>query len=411
MAKTRDFLLEIGCEEMPSAPLMNATNQLGKLVERELDDAGLPHGALRVASTPRRLSVIVSDVAESTEEVHEVRRGPAAHIAFDEAGEPTKAAIGFARKFGMGAEDLTRREDSDGKEYVFAERTIPAASALPLLSKLCEKTIRSLEWPNYRSQRWGSSHDTFVRPIRWICALFGEDVIPVSYADVTSSNTTRGHRVLGPGEHIVAEPSAYENVLENAGVLLEKRRAQKIREQVKALEEERGGAHVDMPKRTFDEVVNLCEWPTALVGTFDEEFLAVPHEIICESMLSNQRYFPIYDQQGNLTREFVVVSNADPACSETVVDGNERVVRARLDDAKFFYEEDLKVGLDEFVERLDRVVFHEKLGTMRQKVERMEAIAGAAAELAGLDEITSAQAIRAAHFAKADLSILKVVWI
>ena len=247
------------------------------------------------------MSVIVSDVAESTEEVHEVRRGPAAHIAFDEAGEPTKGtAIGFARKFGMGAEDLTRREDSDGKEYVFAERTIPAASALPLLSKLCEKTIRSLEWPNYRSQRWGSSHDTFVRPIRWICALFGEDVIPVSYADVTSSNTTRGHRVLGPGEHIVAEPSAYENVLENAGVLLEKRRAQKIREQVKALEEERGGAHVDMPKRTFDEVVNLCEWPTALVGTFDEEFLAVPHEIICESMLSNQRYFPIYDQQGDL---------------------------------------------------------------------------------------------------------------
>ncbi len=409
MAKTRDFLLEIGCEEMPSAPLMNATNQLGKLVERELDDAGLPHGALRVASTPRRLSVIVSDVAESTEEVHEVRRGPAAHIAFDEAGEPTKAAIGFARKFGMGAEDLTRREDNDGKEYVFAERTIPAASALPLLSKLCEKTIRSLEWPNYRSQRWGSSHDTFVRPIRWICALFGEDVIPVSYADVTSSNTTRGHRVLGPGEHIVAEPSAYENVLENAGVLLEKRRAQKIREQVKALEEERGGAHVDMPKRTFDEVVNLCEWPTALVGTFDEEFLAVPHEIICESMLSNQRYFPIYDQQGNLTREFVVVSNADPACSEIVVDGNERVVRARLDDAKFFYEEDLKVGLDEFVERLDRVVFHEKLGTMRQKVERMEAIAGAAAELAGLDEITSAQAIRAAHFAKADLVSQTVV--
>ena len=409
MAKTRDFLLEIGCEEMPSAPLMNATNQLGKLVERELKEAGLPHGELRVASTPRRLSVIVAEVAESTEEVHEVRRGPAAHIAFDENGAPTKAAMGFARKFGMGAEDLTRREDSDGKEYVFAERTIPAASALPLLSKLCEKTIRSLEWPNYRSQRWGSSHDTFVRPIRWICALFGEETIPVSYADVTSGNTTRGHRVLGPGEHVVANPSVYEKVLEDAGVLLEKPRAQKIREQVSAIEAERGGVHVDMPKRTFEEVVNLCEWPTALVGTFDEEFLAVPHEIICESMLSNQRYFPIYDANGNLTREFVVVSNADPACSQTVIDGNERVVRARLDDAKFFYEEDLKVGLDEFVERLDCVVFQEKLGTMRQKVERMEAIAAATAELAGLDEETSKQAVRAAHFAKADLVSQTVV--
>ena len=409
MAETKDFLLEIGCEEMPSAPLINAAKQLPRLVAKKLDEAGLAHGASRVISSPRRLAVIVSDVACATEEVHEVKRGPAANIAFDENGQPTKAAAGFARKFGVAADELVRRQDTDGREYVFAERNIPSRPALPILSQLSHDTIADIEWPNYRSQRWGSEHETFVRPIRWLCVLLGSEVVPVSYADVTSSNTTRGHRVLAPGEHVVDTPADYERVLEEAYVLSAERRADIIREQVAAIEAERGGAHVDTPKRTFDEVVNLCEWPTSLVGAFDEEFLNVPHEIICESMLSNQRYFPIYDARGELTREFVVVSNADPACSATVVDGNERVVRARLDDAKFFYEEDLKVPMDEFVERLDEVVFQEKLGTVRQKVTRMEAIAPVVAAAAGADEEGIAHATRAAHLAKADLVSQAVV--
>ncbi len=403
MADTRDFLLEIGCEEMPSAPLMKAQDQLGKLIAKGLDDAGLAHGAVRTLSTPRRLAVIVDDCATATEEIHEVMRGPKVAIAFDAEGNPTRAAEGFARKNGTTADALVRRVEADGNEYVFAERSIASVSAIELLSTLCEQTIGAIQWPNYRSQRWGSEHQTFVRPIRWICALLGSDVIPVSYADVRSFNTTRGHRVLGPGEHVVSEPAVYEQVLEDAFVLGEQRRAEVIRAGIAQLEAERGGAHVDTPKGVFDEVVNLCEWPTVVVGTFDEEFLAVPHEIIVEAMLKHQRYFPIYDASGALTREFVIVSNANPAVNDTVRAGNERVVRPRLDDAKFFYDEDLKVGLDAFRERLSRVVFQKRLGTMLQKSERMEVLARVVAEQETGDEAVVNDAARAAHLAKADL--------
>ena len=409
MADTRDFLLEIGCEEMPSAPLMKAQDQLGKIVEKGLAEAGLAHGKVRTLSTPRRLAVIVSDCATATEEIHEVVRGPKTQIAFDADGNPTRAAEGFARKNKTTADALVRRVAEDGNEYVFAERQIASVPALELLSGLCERTIASIQWPNYRSQRWGSEHQTFVRPIRWICALLGSEVIPVSYADVKSGNTTRGHRVLGKGEHVVSEPAAYEGVLEDAYVLGEQRRAQTIRDLVAEVERERGGVHVDMPKGTFDEVVNLCEWPTVVVGTFDEEFLAVPHEIIVEAMLKHQRYFPIYAADGALTREFIIVSNADPKVNDTVRAGNERVVRPRLDDAKFFYDEDLKVGLDAFRERLGQVVFQKKLGTVLQKSERMETIASAVAAAATDDEQVIVDAARAAHLAKADLVSQAVV--
>ena len=408
-AATCDFLFEIGCEEMPSAPLMNAAKQLPKLVVSRLDAAGLAHGDVRVISTPRRLAAIVADVATQTEAIHEVMRGPKAQIAFDADGNPTKAAQGFARKCGVDAADLTRNVAEDGNEYVFAEKNVASAPAMPILSALGHDVIAAIEWPNYRSQRWGSEHETFVRPIRWICALLGSDVVPVTYADVTSSNVTYGHRVLGPGAHTVSEPAAYEKVLEDAFVLSAERREEVIREGIAKIEAERAGARVDTPKRIFDEVVNLCEWPTVLVGKFDEEFLKVPQEIICESMLSNQRYFPIFDANGNLTREFVIVSNANPAVSDTVVAGNERVVRPRLDDAKFFFDEDLKRPMEEFVQRLGIVTFQEKLGTTLQKVGRMEKLAELCAGQAGQDEAGVKNAVRAAHLAKADLVSQAVV--
>ena len=409
MADTKDFLLEIGTEEMPSAPLINASKQLPKLVVKMLDEAGLAHGDVRVVSSPRRLAAIVAGVACATESIHDVKRGPKAQIAFDADGNPTKAAEGFARKCGVDASALTRNVAEDGNEYVFAEKNVPSEPAMPILSALGHDVIAAIEWPNYRSQRWGSEHETFVRPVRWICALLGKEVVPVSYADVKSGNTTRGHRVLAPGEHVVADPSCYERVLEDSFVLSSDRREAAIREGIAAIEAERPGSRVDTPARIFDEVVNLCEWPTVLVGKFDEEFLRVPQEIICESMLSNQRYFPIFDAAGKLTREFVIVSNADPKVSDTVVSGNERVVRPRLDDAKFFFDEDLKRPMEEFVERLGIVTFQEKLGTTLQKVQRMEKLAGAAAAAAGEDAAGVANAVRAAHLAKADLVSQAVV--
>ena len=408
MAGTRDFLFELGVEEMPSAPLNNAVKQLKTLMAKGLDEAGLAHGEVRVISSPRRLAALVKDVAEATEEIHSVMRGPSAKIAFDAEGNPTKAAEGFARKNGLTAAELVRREDADGTEYVFAEQNTPSKDAAPILSRVCEELISSIQWPNYRSQRWGSEHATFVRPVRWICCLFGDEVVPVSYADVSSGSVTRGHRVLSPGDHEVPSASAYESVLEAAHVLSAERREQVIREGIARVESELG-VRVDTPAKIFDEVVNLCEWPSVLVGHFDEEFLAVPQEIICESMLSNQRYFPTYDADGKLTRAFVVVSNADPAASETVIDGNERVVRARLYDAKFFYDEDLKIDLEEFRSRLANVGFQKQLGTVLQKSDRMEDLALAIAREAHLGAHAASDAQRAAHLAKADLVSSAVV--
>ena len=407
MAEVRDFLFEIGSEEMPSAPLQKAIAQFNKLVVSGLKDSGLSFGEVKILSTPRRLTAYVKDVAEATEEISEVKRGPKAEIAFDAEGNPTKAAEGFARKCGVSADVLTRRVDTDGHEYVFAELNIPSVPATKILSELATSWISALDWP--RSQRWGSFHERYVRPVRWLCALFGSEIVPVTYADVTSSNTTQGHRVLGPGYHEVANPADYEQVLKDAGVLLQEQRKDVILAGIKEVEAARPGSHVDMPEKVFEEVINLTEWPQILVGTFDEEFLNVPSEIITESMLSNQRYFPIYDAEGKLTREFIVVSNADPSCAERVIDGNERVVRARLDDAKFFFEEDLKHTLDEFAQRLETVVFQEKLGTVLQKTQRMESLA---AEIT-LDETSSKEeaelAARAAHLAKADLVSQAVV--
>ena len=408
MAGTRDFLFELGVEEMPSAPLNNAVKQLKTLISKGLDDAGLAHGDVRIISSPRRLAALVLDGAEATEEIHSVLRGPSAKIAFDAEGNPTKAAEGFARKNGMTAAELVRREDADGTEYVFAEQNTPSEPAVSILTRVCEDLIPAIQWPNYRSQRWGSEHATFVRPVRWICCLFGEEVVPVSFADVKSGSTTRGHRVLSPGEHVVSSAASYEQVLEAAHVLSAERREEVIRAGIARVEDELG-VRVDTPTKIFDEVVNLCEWPTVLVGHFDEEFLAVPSEIICESMLSNQRYFPTYDAEGKLTRAFVVVSNADPAVSETVVDGNERVVRARLYDAKFFYDEDLKIDLEEFRARLANVGFQKKLGTVLQKSDRMEDLALAIANEAHLGAHAASDAQRAAHLAKADLVSSAVV--
>lgn len=405
MAETRDFLFEIGSEELPSAPLDKAAAQLGKLAEQGLKEAGLAHGVVSVLSTPRRLALQVKDVAEATEAVHQVFRGPAAAIAFDADGNPTKAAQGFARGKGVDPSALVVREDG-GKEYIYAEVDILAKPAQPLLSELAGKLVGGLDWP--RSQRWGSEHVRYGRPVRWMVCLFGPEELKVVYGDVESGRETYGHRVLAPGAHEIEQASDYEAVLEKAFVLGRDERVKRIREGIAELEAETG-LTVETPTGVFNEVVNLCEWPQVLLGHFDEEFLAVPHEIICESMLQHQRYFPTYDADGNLTTGFVIVGNADPAVAETVIDGNERVVRARLDDAKFFFEEDLKQPLESYLPKLEKVTFQEKLGSMADKVRRLETLAPVVAGEANGSEDEVAMAARAAKLAKADLVTQAVV--
>lgn len=398
----RTLAFEIGTEEIPAFDLAGAVKQLSTMVPSLLDDAAIPHGAVKIFSSPRRLIVIAEEIPEATEEKNEVFKGPSAKIAFDAEGNPTKAAQGFARGKGVDPSSLVVE---DG--YVYARTHTPSVNVASLLSSVLNKIIHGLSWP--RSQRWGVQSEYFTRPVRWIAALFGNEVIDFTFAGLVAGRTTYGHRFLAPGPFEVADADSLVDVVRSASVIpSEAEREQVIREGVAKAEAETGFTAVLHPK-TLVEVINLAEYPTVLVGTFDEEFLKVPEEIIVDAMLVHQRYFPLYDKDGKLTNRFIVVSNGDPACAETIVDGNERVVRARLYDAKFFYDEDLKQPLESYVDHLGEVVFQEKLGTMLDKTNRIQRLADHLAEDAGLAGQDLSDVERAARLCKADLVTSAVV--
>ena len=400
MADKHTLAFEIGVEEIPAFDLDSANKQLEKMVPAAFADARIPYDSIEIHSSPRRLIVMAYGVADATEALVEEYKGPAAKIAFDADGNPTKAAIGFARGKGLSPESLERRE-VNGTEYVFATKNIPATPVADLLPDVLAGFITAIKWP--RSCRWAAYREYFVRPVRWIVAMLDDVVLPVSFAGAESSNFTMGHRVLAPGKHTVDTAANLLDVIRAAYVIpTQAERERIIREGVAAIEAETGFT-ADLPAKTLLEVVNLSEYPQPLVSTFDEEFLQVPEEIIVDAMLMHQRYFPLYDAAGKLTNRFIIVSNGNPECAATIIDGNERVVRARLDDAKFFYEEDLKHPLESYIEKLDKVVFQESLGTVRQKAERLEKLACALSADAQLDAADAADAKRAARLCKADL--------
>lgn len=400
MADKHTLAFEIGVEEIPAFDLDSANKQLEKMVPAAFADARIPYDSIEIHSSPRRLIVMAYGVADATEALVEEYKGPAAKIAFDADGNPTKAAIGFARGKGLSPESLERRE-VNGTEYVFATKNIPATPVADLLPDVLAGFITAIKWP--RSCRWAAYREYFVRPVRWIVAMLDDVVLPVSFAGAESSNFTMGHRVLAPGKHTVDTAANLLDVIRAAYVIpTQAEREHIIREGVAAIEAETGFT-ADLPAKTLLEVVNLSEYPQPLVSTFDQEFLQVPEEIIVDAMLMHQRYFPLYDAAGKLTNKFIIVSNGNPECAATIIDGNERVVRARLDDAKFFYEEDLKHPLESYIEKLDKVVFQESLGTVRQKAERLEKLACALSADAQLSAADAADAKRAARLCKADL--------
>lgn len=392
---------EIGTEELPAFDLHAATEQLGGLARDAFAAANIPYGEIEVYSTPRRLIVTVTEVPEATEAFEEVFRGPSAKIAFDAEGNPTKAALGFARGKGVDASALERR-DENGVEYVYAVRSVESRNVAELLPELLANLITAISWP--KTQRWGSLEDRFSRPVRWLFAMLGDEVVPVRFAGLEAGNLTYGHRFLAKGPHEVPCAGKLVEVLRaNYVVPSEAEREAIIREQVAAVEAETGLVS-ELPAKTMEEVVNLTEYPTVMVGTFDESFLAVPKEITVDAMLVHQRYFPLFQADGSLANRFIITSNGDAAFEANIVDGNQRVVAARLYDAKFFYDEDLKKPLEAYVEGLSEMTFQESLGSMRAKADRISKLAADLAVEAGLSEADVAEARRAGYLAKADLT-------
>jgi glycyl-tRNA synthetase beta chain len=396
----RDLVFEIGVEEIPSAALYDAIAQLGTLAEKRLHELRLPYEAVSTYGAPRRLVLYIVGLAEAQEAQNQRVKGPSVKAAFDVDGLPTKAAEGFARGQGVAVEDLVRETESGG-EYVFALRHIAAAPAVDVLPDMLASLAADLDWP--KSQRWGSGEARFIRPVRWLLALFGSEVMPVRFAGLTAGRTTQGHRFLSAGAIEVSGAMDYYRAAQDGRFVFDhEERARLVDEGVAKAAAAASGSAV-MPDKTRAEVINLVEWPTVAVGGFDDDFLALPREILETAMESHQRYFPLEGPDGRLLPAFVVTHNGDPARTDAIVAGHERVIRARLSDAAFFYREDLKVPMEDWVARLSTIVFQKELGTLAAKVERVEALAGALGAIAGADAAETAQAVRAAHLCKADL--------
>lgn len=394
----QDLLVEIGLEEMPARFVEAAMEQLGEKVKKWLQEHQLEYGEVLLYSTPRRLAFIVKDVAEAQQDrVIEVK-GPSKKVAKTEDGEWSKAALGFTRGQGATTDDIYFKEQNN-VEYAFVKKEEKGKKTVFLLPSL-QTVISGLNFPV--NMHWGNQDLRYIRPIKWLVCLYGETIVPFSIAGVDTSNISYGHRFLGDKVEL-AEPLAYEKTLLSQYVLVRPEdRKQSIREQLHKLEMEQEWL-IPIDEDLLEEVNNLVEYPTALYGSFDHSFLQLPEEVLITSMKEHQRYFPVKNREGQLLPYFVTVRNGDHRHLEKVAKGNEKVLRARLADADFFFAEDQKLDISTALKKLEQVVYHEKIGTIANKVERIRRITNMLTDLLGLSEQEKAAADRAAAICKFDL--------
>ena len=393
----KDLLFEIGAEEIPAGFMPNILGQLKQLAETKLNDAHLPFESIATYGTPRRLALIVKGLADTSAEISERHKGPSASIAYDADGNATKAAIGFARGKGLDVADLVVE---DG--YIYAETKTAGVPAKDIVSEMLPQLITGLNFP--KSMHWGNLDAKFVRPVRWLVALLDEEVIPVEFATVKSGNVTRGHRFLGADEITIKNAASYVDTLKENFVMVDQdARRELISKQLHDIAASKN-ASIVWDDDLLEEINYLVEWPTALCGGFEESYLALPDAAIITPMKDHQRYFPLVDQDGKLLPMFLTVRNGSDHSIEVVQAGNERVLRARLDDAKFFFNEDRKKPLIDRQDGLTKIVFQEGLGNLADKTERLLKLGRVFGEECGLHEDAAVVLERATELAKTDLT-------
>ena len=393
----KDLLFEIGAEEIPAGFMPNILGQLKQLAETKLNDAHLPFESIATYGTPRRLALIVKGLADASAEISERHKGPSASIAYDADGNATKAAIGFARGKGLDVADLVVE---DG--YIYAETKTAGVPAKDIVTDMLPQLITGLNFP--KSMHWGNLDAKFVRPVRWLVALLDEEVIPVEFATVKSGNVTRGHRFLGADEITIKNAASYVDTLKENFVMVDQdARRELISKQLHDMAASKN-ASIVWDDDLLEEINYLVEWPTALCGGFEESYLALPDAAIITPMKDHQRYFPLVDQEGKLLPMFLTVRNGSDHSIEIVQAGNERVLRARLDDAKFFFNEDRKKPLIDRQDGLTKIVFQEGLGNLADKTERLLKLGRVFGEECGLHEDAAVVLERATELAKTDLT-------
>ena len=393
----KDLLFEIGAEEIPAGFMPNILGQLKQLAETKLNDAHLPFKSIATYGTPRRLALIVKGLADTSAEISERHKGPSASIAYDADGNATKAAIGFARGKGLDVADLVVE---DG--YIYAETKTAGVPAKDIVTDMLPQLITGLNFP--KSMHWGNLDAKFVRPVRWLVALLDEEVIPVEFATVKSGNVTRGHRFLGADEITIKNAASYVDTLKENFVMVDQdARRELISKQLHDIAASKN-ASIVWDDDLLEEINYLVEWPTALCGGFEESYLALPDAAIITPMKDHQRYFPLVDQDGKLLPMFLTVRNGSDHSIEVVQAGNERVLRARLDDAKFFFNEDRKKPLIDRQDGLTKIVFQEGLGNLADKTERLLKLGRVFGEECGLHEDAAVVLERATELAKTDLT-------
>ncbi len=393
----KDLLFEIGAEEIPAGFMPNILGQLKTLAETKLNDAHLPFESIATYGTPRRLALIVKGLADTSAEISERHKGPSASIAYDADGNPTKAAIGFARGKGLDVADLVVE---DG--YIYAETKTAGVPAKDIVTDMLPQLITGLNFP--KSMHWGNLDAKFVRPVRWLVALLDEEVIPVEFATVKSGNVTRGHRFLGADEISIKNAASYVDTLKENFVMVDQDvRRELISKQLHDIAASKN-ASIVWDDDLLEEINYLVEWPTALCGGFEESYLALPDAAIITPMKDHQRYFPLVNQNGKLLPMFLTVRNGSDHSIEVVQAGNERVLRARLDDAKFFFNEDRKKPLIDRQDGLTKIVFQEGLGNLADKTERLLTLGRVFSEECELHEDARVVLERATELAKTDLT-------
>ena len=393
----KDLLFEIGAEEIPAGFMPNILGQLKQLAETKLNDAHLPFESIATYGTPRRLALIVKGLADASAEISERHKGPSASIAYDADGNATKAAIGFARGKGLDVADLVVE---DG--YIYAETKTAGVPAKDIVTDMLPQLITGLNFP--KSMHWGNLDAKFVRPVRWLVALLDEEVIPVEFATVKSGNVTRGHRFLGADEITIKNAASYVDTLKENFVMVDQdARRELISKQLHDMAASKN-ASIVWDDDLLEEINYLVEWPTALCGGFEESYLALPDAAIITPMKDHQRYFPLVGQDGKLLPMFLTVRNGSDHSIEVVQAGNERVLRARLDDAKFFFNEDRKKALIDRQDGLTKIVFQEGLGNLADKTERLLKLGRVFGEECGLHEDAAVVLERATELAKTDLT-------